>query len=511
MASSLAARVPRTGPGAAFASMNTPRLSALAALAAFCALVAPARSADGGAASAPASADRLPAEIAEALLRAQLPDRSFALWVQPVDGTAPLARFNAAQPMNPASVFKLVTTGAALDRLGPAYAWQTPVYFTGPVKDGVLEGSLAIRGSGDPSLVLERVWLLLRHVRALGVQTIRGDIVLDHGAFAPPAGTPADFDGEPAEPYNVLPDALMLNFKAVTLGFVPEPEHRVAHVTAEPPLDGVKTDASVPLAEGPCGDWRARLDLSVSDATRWHARGVYPASCGERAWPVAYADPARYDARLVAAAWRELGGRLTGTVRDGDAPPGATPAFTFASPPLANVVRDMNKFSNNVMAEQIALTLGLARRRALPDAAQASAPATADDARAALADWMRDRLAPAPAEGLAIENGSGLARGTRIPAQVLARLLLWAWHSPFMPELLASLPVVGVDGTLRRAEAGPGRAHLKTGSMRDVLAVAGVVMGSDDRRYVLVAIVNDPRAAAGRAAIDAAIRWTEAR
>jgi D-alanyl-D-alanine carboxypeptidase/D-alanyl-D-alanine-endopeptidase (penicillin-binding protein 4) len=463
-------------------------------------------------AGSPAAAlDRLPPEIAEALARAHLPEHALALWVQPVDAADPVVRFNASQPMNPASVFKLVTAAAALDRLGPAFTWQTPVYATGPVRRGELQGSLVIRGTGDPSLVIERVGLLLRHVRALGVQAIAGDIVLDHGAFAPPARTPADFDGQPAEPYNVLPDALMLNYKAVTLSFVPEPEHRVAHVIAEPPLDGVATDASVPLVDGPCDDWRARLRLSVSDPARWHAAGAYPATCGERAWPVAYADPAHYDARLVAAAWRELGGRLAGTVHEGQTPADATPVFEFASPPLANVVRDMNKFSNNVMAEQIALTLGLARRRASPDAARAAGAATADDARGALADWLHERLGLASGDGVVIENGSGLARETRMPAQAFARLLMWVWRSPYMPELLSSLPIAGVDGTLSHAEAEAGRAHLKSGSMRDVLAVAGVVLAADDRRYVLVAIINDPRAGAGRAAIDAAIRWTQSR
>ncbi|HEX4509484.1 MAG TPA: D-alanyl-D-alanine carboxypeptidase/D-alanyl-D-alanine-endopeptidase, partial [Burkholderiaceae bacterium] len=401
--------------------------------------IAPGSSATSG---APAfGAEHLPPEIAQALVRARLPERALALRVQPVDGADPVASFQASQAMNPASVFKLVTSAAALDRLGPAYTWQTPVYFTGPVQRGELQGSLVIRGSGDPSLVIERLWLLLRHVRALGVQSISGDIVLDHAAFAPPRRAPADFDGESWEPYNVLPDALLLNYKAVTLSFLPEPGTRVARVVAEPPLEGVATDASVPLVDGPCDDWHARLQMTVSDPARWHAEGRYPSTCGERAWPLAYADPMRYDAKLIAAAWRELGGRLGGTVHDGSTPPGVAPVFAFASPPLANVVRDMNKFSNNVMAEQLALTLGLARRRALPDAAQAAGGATEDDAREALADWLRERLGVVPSNGVVIANGSGLARETRLSAEVLARLVLWAWRSPVMPELLASLPV----------------------------------------------------------------------
>jgi D-alanyl-D-alanine carboxypeptidase/D-alanyl-D-alanine-endopeptidase (penicillin-binding protein 4) len=463
---------------------------------------APALSAAG------APGEPLPHPVAAALAQAQVPPEAFAMWVQPVDDGAPLVQWNADRPMNPASVFKLATTSAALDLLGPAWTWKTAVGFTGPVQRGVLQGSLVIRGDGDPSLVLERLWLLLRRVRALGVRTIAGDIVLDHGAFAPSERSAADFDGEPAEPYNVQPDALLLNFKSVTLGFVPDPARHVARVIAEPPLAGVAADASVRLAGGPCNDWRAGLKLAAADATRWRFAGTYPASCGERAWPVAYADPASYDTRLVAALWRESGGTLKGAVRDGAAPDETVPAFEFASPPLAEVIRDINKFSNNVMAEQLWLTLGLEHRRALPDLAQRVAPATPADARAVLGQWLHERLGTADEE-VAIVNGSGLARETRLSAHTLARLLQWIWRQPSMPELASSLPVVGVDGTLRRSTAVPGRAHLKTGSMRDVAAVAGFVLGGDGRRYVLVALVNDAHAGAAHGALDAAVRWVE--
>jgi D-alanyl-D-alanine carboxypeptidase/D-alanyl-D-alanine-endopeptidase (penicillin-binding protein 4) len=464
------------------------------------------------AAEPPPPAWKLPPAIAEALARAHVPPDAFALWVQPVDAAAPSWGVNADVGMNPASVFKLVTTSAALDVLGPAWSWKTPVWFTGAVdRRGVLHGSVAIRGSGDPSLVLERTWLLLRQVRGAGVREIRGDIVLDHGLFAPPARAPGDFDGAPSEPYNVLPDALLLNYKAVTLRFTPDADARVARVAVEPPLAGVQAGATVPLRHGACGDWREQLRLAPDDPGRWHFAGGYPAACGERAWPLAYADPASYDRRLVEALWRELGGKLAGRVRDGAAPTDAPPAFEFASPPLASVIRDINKFSNNVMAEQVFLTLGAQARAASAPAGAASAPGAAagvDEAesRAALARWLQARLGAA-ADGVVVANGSGLARETRISARALGALLQWDWRSPAMPELASSLPLNGVDGTLRHAGSTPGRAHLKTGSMRDVAAIAGYVLADGGRRYVLVAIVNDPNAAAARPALDAAVDW----
>src|SRR4051812_15411796 len=320
MPSCLAApRIP-TSPSSCPPRPRTRRIAWLAALAAV---------AGGAAAQAPREPAgwALPPPVAGALAQAKVPSSAFAMWAQPVDAATPSWGVNADVGMNPASVFKLTTTAAALDLLGPAWSWKTPVAFTGPVRQGVLQGSLVIRGSGDPSLVMERVWLLLRRVRDAGVREITGDIVLDHAAFAPDARSPADFDGAPSEPYNVLPDALLLNYKSVVLSFAPDPAAHVARVVSEPPLAGFAVDATVPLGHGACDDWRGRLKLGTDDPARWRFGGTYPASCGPRNWPLAYADPAAYDARLVEALWREAGGVLKGRVRDGATPEAAQPAF----------------------------------------------------------------------------------------------------------------------------------------------------------------------------------------
>ncbi len=452
--------------------------------------------------AAPAAPWTLPPTIAAALAMANVPASALALWVQPVDAPSPSWGWNPDFGVNPASVFKLATTSAALETLGPAWTWKTRVLVTGPIRNGVLDGSVVIVGGGDPSLVMERVWLLLRQLRDAGVRDIRGDIVLDHTGFAPSAHSAAEFDNAPSEPYNVLPDALLMNFRAVTLSFQPDPQAHVARVSAEPRLAGLAINATVPLSKGSCDDWRGALRLAADDPGRWHFAGSYPARCGVRNWPLAYPDPASYERRLVTALWREAGGKLAGKVRDGTPPEGATPAFTFESPTLAQIVRDINKYSNNTMAEQLFLTLAA-------NAAPESAAVGEDDARAVLVRWLHGRLGAA-ADGIVVVNGSGLARETRISARALAQLLQSDWNSPIMPELVSSLPIAGVDGTLRRSTAQAGRAHLKTGSMRDVVAVAGFVQADSGRRYILVAAINDPNAGAARPALDAAIAWVEA-
>jgi D-alanyl-D-alanine carboxypeptidase/D-alanyl-D-alanine-endopeptidase (penicillin-binding protein 4) len=193
-----------------------------------------------------------------------------------------------------------------------------------------------------------------------------------------------------------------------------------------------------------------------------------------------------------------MGGRLGGSVRDGVAPTDLRPTFEWRSPPLADVVRDINKFSNNVMAQQVFYTLDLMRHPALP--------ATLEGARETLKRWMIDKLGAAPPE-LVIDNGSGLSRDTRISARTLARLLALAFDSALMPELMASFPAAGIDGTLRRLRPPPGRAHLKTGSLRDVAALAGYVLSASGKRYVLVAMIQHPNAEAARPALEALVNW----
>ena len=172
-------------------------------------------------------------------------------WVQEVDAARPRLAWQADKPVNPASLMKLVTTFAGLELLGPAFTWSTPVWLNGTIADGVLTGNLVIKGNGDPKLVLERMWLLMRRVQQAGVREIRGDIVLDRSAFAPGELNPADFDGEPLRPYNAGADALLLNYRAVLLTFTPEPGRGVATIAVDPPLAGVRIDATVPLASRP--------------------------------------------------------------------------------------------------------------------------------------------------------------------------------------------------------------------------------------------------------------------
>ena len=467
-------------------------------------------------AASPADAQNqtLPPEVDALLARAKVPREAFAAVVvdaaPALAGTgAPLLSHRAGSAMNPASVMKLVTTYAGLELLGPAYTWATPVYADGPVEGGVLNGNLIIQGRGDPKLVMERLWLLLRRVQGLGIRAISGDIVLDRSAFAASSQNPGDFDGEALRPYNVQPDALLVNYKSVVMTFTPNPGSGQASISYDPPLAGVRLQASVPLSAGSngraalaeCGDYRAQLKPDLADPLRMAFAGSYPAACGEKVWAIAAADPAGYAQRAIAGLWREMGGQLKGRVREGAAPPGLVPAFEMVSPSLAEVIRDINKYSNNVMAQQLFMTLSLQR----PGGASNEA------SREAVRGWWLARFgAPNGGQDVPVlDNGSGLSRGERVTPQGLARMLQTAYVSGAMPELMASLPITGVDGTLKRSrsQVAQGWAHLKSGTLRDATALAGYVHTPSGRRLVVVGIVNHANAPAARPALEALVDW----
>ena len=456
----------------------------------------------------PALAQTLPPEVDAALARAKVPREALAALVLDaaplVSGkTAPLLSYRANAPANPASVMKLVTTYAALELLGPAYTWPTPVFVDGSIKDGVLTGNLIIQGRGDPKLVLERLWLLLRRVQAIGIKTISGDILLDRSAFALTPQNAGDFDGEPLRPYNAAPDALLINYKSVVMSFLPNYASGMASVSFEPPLANVQMQTSVPLTTGKdCSDYRGALMADFSDPSRIMFKGSYPVACGEKVWAIAFADPASYAERAVGGMWAEMGGKLTGRVRDGRAPAGLKSVFEVTSPSLTEAIRDINKYSNNVMAQQLFLTLSLNQ-----SPQQNQNPASLETSRMVLQNWWRERFGEQDVPVL--DNGSGLSRQERITPQGLARMLQTAYISGAMPELMASLPITGVDGTLRRSRSrvSQGWAHLKGGSLRDVTALAGFVHTPSGRRLVVVGIINHPNAAAARPALEALVDW----
>jgi D-alanyl-D-alanine carboxypeptidase/D-alanyl-D-alanine-endopeptidase (penicillin-binding protein 4) len=469
------------------------------------------------------SPDGLPEELHAVLKKHGIPAQALALTVAAADAPSPAyIRWNDQQPVNPASVMKLVTTYAALDLLGPQFTWRNQFWVDGSMQAGLLRGNLYIRGSGDPKFVMERIDAAFAAVRDAGITVVHGDIVLDDTAFAAQTTDPNSFDGERLRPYNVTPDGLLVNFKSIILKFTPDEASGIARVNAEPPLANLSISPSVPLSKAGCGDWRTGLRAQLDDPNAIRFSGNYPSRCGEKTWPVAYADPASYGPRAIEGMWRAGGGLLTGSVRRGSTPSHAQLLLETPSLPLSEIVTDINKFSNNVMAQQVFLTLGRLPSDALdhPSLGGANAingpTATFERSRLLLTQWWQRRFGSQPLAPV-LDNGSGLSRQERITAQGLLTLLRANLRHPNGTVLLDSLPIAGVDGTASRmADRGIlklalGNARIKTGSLRDVAAIAGYVQSRNNQALAIVAIINHPNAPQARPVLDAILEWAASR
>ncbi len=449
----------------------------------------------------------LPSSVMEVFRKANVPLENVAVFIREVNAREPLLTLNPDKSMNPASVMKLFTTFAGLELLGPGYAWKTEVYAGGEIRNGVLKGDLILKGGGDPKLTVERFWLLLKQLRERGLQSIQGDLVLDRSLFEDVAFDPAKFDGEPLRAYNVSPDPLLLNFKTVRFSFAQSVDGKSVSISPDVKPAQIEIKNRVKLIDAPCGDWRERVTLDVQTVSSTQLKisfaGNYPRSCGEKTWNVSLLDHARFVGGVFASLWKDVGGDWKGAVKLTGTPLDAKLIATAESPPLAEVIRDINKFSNNTMARQLFLSLA---------AEKSSPPATPKAAGEIVKDWLRKKDIAAPE--LVLENGSGLSRTERASAATLGAMLDAAWRSNVMPEFISSLPLLGVDGTLRkraRGESVAGQAHIKGGTLSDVRAIAGYVLDSSGKEWVVVMMVNHANAPLTQDAQDALLAWVYAR
>ena len=572
-----------------------------------------------------AVASTLPAPVSQALRHAHIPLSSVSIVVQETDAAKPLVSLNADRAINPASTMKLLTTIAALETMGPAYRWKTEAYLDGKLEDGVLQGNLVFKGYGDPKLTVEQFWLWLHELRQRGLREIRGDIVLDHSFFEAVRQDPAAFDHDPTRAYNVGTNALLLNFNALHLHLIPD--GHATRALLEPDLDGYtvvnRITTSGRLRCGMADTWQAHLE-----GHNIVLKGRIPAGCGEADDYFSLLPQDKYFFAVFSALWKELGGTVQGRLRDGIVPAGEAPFARYVSPPLAEVIRDINKFSNNTMARQLFLTLGMADQvdadskgeysmpqalmadalqtrqeggdtTGFDDAAASQPDATAQQDGSEIAGDMQSSALQQPASGVAattgdpsgapasgtpkagnllsskldteltppvgvppltpvkgtppdtrpsaglgagadppaanvarsiavirqwlatqqlhfpelvLDNGAGLSRKARISARHIAELLQRVMSSPFHAELEASLPILGMDGTVKkrfRDSDIAGYAHLKTGTLDGVKSIAGYVRAHNGKQWIVVFIVNSRNAALAEPAQNALIEWLQ--
>jgi D-alanyl-D-alanine carboxypeptidase/D-alanyl-D-alanine-endopeptidase (penicillin-binding protein 4) len=448
-----------------------------------------------------------PEPVQQALQSAGLPESALAYAAVPLGHHGRAVGWQATRPMQPGSTMKLVTSIVALDVLGPNHRGFTELVSAAPRRPGpdgdVLDGDLVLRGGGDVELGVPQLWALLMELRESGVRELRGDVLLDRSRYDPPRadlGLPP-FDSAPEFPYNVIPDALNVAGSLLPLKLQATADGVVA--TTVPALDGLVIDArGMALVDARCADWddhwKPATTAREGGITTITLHGAFPRACTARP-ALQLLDRDELAERLLRTLWRGLGGRFTGRVREGTALAGAAVLARRQGRPWGELMRPLNKISDNAWTRVLFHELGVA-------APAGTAGPTAQRADSLLRDWLRRERIDAAA--LVSDNGSGLSRSERVSAQLLAEMLRAAWQGRHRHDLLATLPTVGVDGTMRlrlRESPATGWARLKTGTLRNVVGLAGVMRDGDGREWAVAMLINDEGAARGRPVLDALV------
>lgn len=452
--------------------------------------------------------DLLPSSVESLLKKANLPKSAISVVIAPSRQNGDVLNLQGDKALNPASTMKLLTSFIALDELGPNFRWKTQIYADAAIKQNSLNGKLYFKGGGDPNFTWDKLSQLLRNLRQLGLRDIQGDIVLDRGYFQParPELNFTSFDENPDAYYNVIPDALLIhsNISAFSISA----DSNTIETKLLTPMERVTLKNQMTRSNAACNEWKngwlapqttidkqAQIEITLS--------GVFPKNCQATVY-LNVIERNAYIGSVIRALWTELGGSWQGQIQDGSTPANATLLVQRESESLAETIRIINKFSDNAMARILFLTMGaespLARNFA----------DTSQTANAVVRAWLaKNNIADT---GLSIENGSGLSRSDRISANQLTSILRVAANSNWYPEFAASLPIVGMDGSMRKrlkssnAEA---RARIKTGTLKNVVAIAGYVRDQQQNDWIVVGIINSDEAGISRARpiLDELINW----
>jgi D-alanyl-D-alanine carboxypeptidase/D-alanyl-D-alanine-endopeptidase (penicillin-binding protein 4) len=472
------------------------------------------------------SQQSLPESVIKLLTKYKIPKGNISVYIRDLNADSPMLIHNADKLRTPASTMKLLTTYAALKELGPNYSWRTEVWLRGKLTKGILDGDLILKGYGDPFLVYENFWKLVKTLQDKGLRVINGDIIIDNSYFKLPAHNPAAFDGKAYRIYNAASSATMFNFQATRFLFTPledtdtnltnkkknkkklksktkkKKSIGTVKVTPHPKINNFTFENQIKLTNGRCRKSHFRPKFKKNKEGKLIIKGNYAAKCGQKFILRTVSNPEQHVFNAFRGFWKDLNGTLKGRLKIGRVTASDEIFHVYSSPTLGEQIRLINKWSNNVMTKQLLLTLG---------ARKYGAPGTLDKGRKAVLDVLAEN--DIDTRNIRLENGSGLSRVAQISAKQMGYLLETAYRDPYMPEFLASLSLSGVDGTLVnrfRKDDLRGRSHFKTGTLDFVTAIAGYMLNRKGKRLVIVIQHNGKRTGGGRGAKiqDALLRWS---
>jgi D-alanyl-D-alanine carboxypeptidase/D-alanyl-D-alanine-endopeptidase (penicillin-binding protein 4) len=450
----------------------------------------------------------LPKNVAQLLIKNNIAPETISLMAIPAQDGSPLLAHQSEKSVSPASTMKLLSTFIALDELGPTFQWKTQFLSEQSIQKETLKGRLFLRGGGDPNLTFDKLSAMLRELRFQGLKKIDGDIVLDRSYFYPsrPELNAPAFDENPDAYYNVIPDALLIHSNITAFSLNANNKNIDAKIMT--PMYKATLNNTLTLNNRPCNEWKnswqsPQISVDADHQISITLRGSFPKNCQVKEY-LNVIDRNAYIANMIHSLWQELGGTWNGTVYDGITPSTATMLTERVSDNLADTIRIINKFSDNSMARIAFQTIGTQSPIAsnFTDTNQA--------ANAEVRSWFAKHNIKD--EGLSIENGSGLSRTDRISAQQLAAILKVAYQSNWYAEFASSLPIVAVDGSMKnrlKDSNAQARARIKTGYLKNVLAIAGYVRDINNKDWIVVAIINDDQLNVSKAkpVLDGIISW----
>ena len=386
--------------------------------------------------------------------------------------------------MNPASTMKLLTSFAALNILGPDFRWTTQFRSNAQISNGILHGDLYWVGSGDPVFDQKDLLKMIQEANHSGIRKISGRLVLDKSIWST-VGTAEHFDDDGEAAFTTAPDAHMLAYKVAWLNVEADDGGKPV-VKLEPPMPDVVLNSTVTMrASGACRDIRHYLKIKTEGGLI-DVTGSLPSSCIGKNIYINILSMDQFVSQSLKAHWTQVNQtRISGDVYKGIAPSDTTVLTQHNSPSLAAVLKTMNKHSNNVVARTIFLAIGVKTG----DYGQNT---IASAERAMRLTFAKNGLYDN--EDLIIENGSGLSRRERVTPRFMGEMLKKVYDGPHRDVFVDSLPIAGVDGTLkyRLANVGP-RLKMKTGTLKNVRALAGFWLPEDGgRALAIVVIVNSP-------------------
>lgn len=476
-----------------------------------------------------ASIDTIPKAVVTSLDRSQIPRNAISIAVVEIEPqktgkhtTKTILGWRAQESMNPASAMKLLTTLSGLDILGPQYRWRTNIYTDGLIRQGTLKGNLYLQGTGDPKLVPEELAKLMKALQALGIQKIDGNLFFDRSAYAPGVMEHNTIDGESLRAYNVPPDPLLYAFRTLSFQIGKSRTADFIDIRYSPAMSQLQVDNQMQLVDGPCDNWKSNMRFNLDPESAGNSSntnktnqlltaqfsGAFPNDCKGVYYNVVALDANTFLTQGFTAAWEQAGGTWAKTPvgKSATVPLAARLLLQFEGINLADDVQDINKYSNNVMARQLLLTLALEKM---------GKPATTENGELVIQSWLKQMGLEFP--GLVIENGSGLSRNEAISAEQMNQLLVTARNLPVSEIFYNSLALAGSDGTMRNRLMNQLRKFLhlkkkpevriKTGSLADVRAISGYVLSKSGKLYAVSSFINHPNAWKGLEAHDQLLTW----